>query len=359
MADPTPRQRLPELSVCNVILCFLVMFIHVSGEPVTVLEPGSWQRFTVMLPWRFSSFVVPAFLFLSGLKAFLPSDKPFSYKSYYIRRFRLIWEPYAFATLLYYFVYAAMPYYSYPVSVKQLLLYLLTGDVAAPFYYVILLVQFTLLLPLWRYLLKKCRPALLLGASFIVTVFFSVTVQFLPAVTQHIPLTYNDRFFPGYLLFWIAGCLCGKHYEAAKAFVLRKKAWFLGAYLVMFLADPVLYCLVQAGVFSVGIEALCYLHVLYWIASVGAMFTLAALYASKRDAEKPLPRPVSALDRVSYPIYLWHCLILSVLNVYMLPIPSVAVRYAIRIAVVMVGVPLLCLALRAVRTWADRAARRT
>lgn len=351
--DPAPRRRLPELSVCNVILCFLVMFIHVSGEPVTTLIADSWQRFAVMLPWRFSSFVVPAFLFLSGLKLFLSLREPFSYKKYFFRRYRTIVRPYMFATLVYYFVFAAIPYFSYPVSLKQFFLYLVTGDVAAPFYYVILLIQFTVLLPLWRLLIDRCHPALLLGCSFAVTVFFSVTIQFLPGITRIIPLTYNDRFFPGYLLFWIAGCLCGRYYDAAKQFVIRKKTWFLSAYLIMFFADPVLYCLVQTGMIAISGEILCYIHVLYWTASVGAMFTLASLYASRRNTEKPLPRLIAGLDGVTYPVYLWHCLILSALNVVMLPIASIGVRYLIRIAVVMIGTPLLCLVSRAFRDFTE------
>lgn len=52
------QKRLLELSMMNVLFCMLVILIHVSSEPVSVLSKDSAAYIAVMAPQRLSSFVV-------------------------------------------------------------------------------------------------------------------------------------------------------------------------------------------------------------------------------------------------------------------------------------------------------------
>ena len=61
------KKRLAELSYLNLLLCLLVIFIHVSAEPVSRLNRDSLQYLVVVVPWRLSAFVVQGFFFLSGV----------------------------------------------------------------------------------------------------------------------------------------------------------------------------------------------------------------------------------------------------------------------------------------------------
>ena len=96
------QKRLSELSYMNLFYCVLVVFIHVSSEPVTTLERSSLQYFAVMIPWRLSAFVVQGFIFLSGVKLFLNMREPFDTVAFWCKRVKSIILPYILWVLIYY-----------------------------------------------------------------------------------------------------------------------------------------------------------------------------------------------------------------------------------------------------------------
>ena len=93
-----------EISYMNVFLCLIVVFIHISGEPVSKLDKNSIGYALFMIPWRLSAFVVQGFIFLSGLKMFLNSGKKknFSCKKYYAARLKKIVLPYVIMVVVFY-----------------------------------------------------------------------------------------------------------------------------------------------------------------------------------------------------------------------------------------------------------------
>ena len=93
--------RRDELSICNVVFCLLVIFIHVSSEPVSFYEKQSVLYVCTLSLWRMSSFVVQGFIFLSGVKFFLKTDG-FSYKKFYLSRVKRVVVPYILASCLFY-----------------------------------------------------------------------------------------------------------------------------------------------------------------------------------------------------------------------------------------------------------------
>ncbi|MCQ2431815.1 MAG: acyltransferase [Clostridia bacterium] len=354
-------QRLSELSFLNVFFCFLVMFIHVSSEPVTALLPGSWQGMIVTLCWRFCSFVVPGFLFLSGLKLFLNRQGPIDLTKYYVRRFRTIYEPYLFAVLLYNCLFAAIPYYSYSVKVPRLLHYIFLGDLVSHFYYIVILVQFTILLPLWLWMMKRGRRRVWLAVSLVLTLLCSVVLPGIPAVSSRISFAYNDRVFSSYLFYWVLGCVCGAEYDKAKALVFRLRGVILVFFCAALIADPVLFVLNRAGKIALPAGLMGYLHYIYCIAAVLFFFT-AVIWFGGRTKQKALPPVISAIDRASYPIYLWHCAFIYIVDEFMreawFPWQAISVRYAVRILFVMVGTPLVCIVSQKIRRWADGVSQR-
>ena len=100
-------QRKQELSLLNIVLCMLVIYIHVSSVPVSQLQKGSWQFAVIVILWRLSAFVVPGFIFLSGLKLFLNKSQHIAYGNFYLRRLMTIVIPYILWVVIYYlyFVY--------------------------------------------------------------------------------------------------------------------------------------------------------------------------------------------------------------------------------------------------------------
>jgi len=88
------KQRRGELSMASVIFMMLVIFIHTASEGVSGYRVDSMQFVLLQSLHRLSSFVVQGFLFLSGLKLFLPSKKPFSYQKFYLSRLKRVLLPY-------------------------------------------------------------------------------------------------------------------------------------------------------------------------------------------------------------------------------------------------------------------------
>ena len=61
------KKRLSELSVLNLLFCFMVLWSHCSGQPITVLEHSSWQYGLMICLQRLTFVSVSGFFFLSGL----------------------------------------------------------------------------------------------------------------------------------------------------------------------------------------------------------------------------------------------------------------------------------------------------
>ena len=73
----TPKTRRSELSILNLLFCFLVLWIHCSSHPVSTLNHSSWQYGVMVCLQRISFVSVSGFFFLSGVKAALTRTPPY------------------------------------------------------------------------------------------------------------------------------------------------------------------------------------------------------------------------------------------------------------------------------------------
>ena len=298
--------RKPELSCLNVAFCLLVVFIHVVAQPVAVLDRGSWQYLTVLLPQRLAFVSVPGFFFLSGLKLFLHDDRPISLASYYRKRGKSVLLPYLIATAAYYLVLLALHYYP-AFSVGQLVHIWVVGDVSSHFYFVVALVQFILLYPLWRLVVRRYSPALLLPFALMLS---WISARYFGAwlgLATGVDFPYNDRIFATYLIYYLAGCCAGHNYSRFLTLLEENRTliWVLAGSFT--LADLIGSALHFSGTVLVpGLEEL---HMGYQMSGILFLFWLAARWNAR-----PLPRIVGAVDSVSYLVYLYHGLAITLFN---------------------------------------------
>jgi len=101
MTYTVPKKK-TEISYMNIFLCLLVVFIHVSSEPVSKLDKSGLPYIFIMVPWRLSAFVVQGFIFLSSLKIFLKPISHFDYLSFIKNRVKTILFPYIIWVMIYY-----------------------------------------------------------------------------------------------------------------------------------------------------------------------------------------------------------------------------------------------------------------
>ena len=159
------QEKHEELNYFNAISCLAVILIHVLSYSVVALQKQSWQFAAVFFPWQIAAYVVPAFLFCGAVKLSfqINESKLPSWPVYMKRRIQKVYLPYVLATVVYFLVFGIFG--KLGLSLRQLLHYLLVGDVSAPLYYIIVVMQFYLLLPLWKWLVQKIPASIALPAA--------------------------------------------------------------------------------------------------------------------------------------------------------------------------------------------------
>ena len=301
-------QRREELSALNVLFCLLVVFIHVASHPVSVLDKMSWSYALILMAQRLAFVSVPGFFLLSGVKLTLPRKKEQTLGAYYLGRAENLLYPYVITSLIYYLVFVLWLKW-FPFSLKDFSLYLVRGGLSAQFYFLIALTQFIILAPLFRWLARRWSPLLLIpfsvGIMWLSSMYFNGILQvFVPDAT----FKYSDRIFTSYLAYYMAGCCIGEHYPQFKEFVGKNRGliWVLAVFFA--LSDAGLSVLTFSG--RRYIPYLEHIHTMYIFSAILALFDLALRLPS------PLPSPVRKIDRVSFSVYLWHCLVITLFNYY-------------------------------------------
>ena len=192
-------ERKREISVLNCLFCIMVVCIHLLSEPVTSLTKGSWQYLCAYIPQQLFFVAVYGFIFLSGLKLFL-KNRPEKLSVFYKKRFISIVVPYLAAVTVYYIVFHFV--YGYGISIKNILYYYGLGRIASHMYFVVAIVQFYLLMPLWRWLLNKYGWPVPVLCSILVMILYRPILGFI--FKNYFPnhqLMYIDRFFLTYIAY--------------------------------------------------------------------------------------------------------------------------------------------------------------
>ena len=288
--------RKQEIGLVSICLCILVVFIHVSSWTIQVMDTQSIQFIFLMIPWRLSAFVVQGFIFLSGLKLFL-SQKPFSYSAFLRSRAKKILLPYLIWIGIYYAFFIMIGWYRF--SIRDLIEYIFLGTLCSHFYFVVIIAQFYLLLPIFRMLFSRFDARLLCAAALLITVSFKLFVH----------IQYEDRMFPGYLLYFTLGATAGKNYEKFCTRIQKRFSLICAAFALFATTDAYFTWRSMArGEIFPWMEAL---HIAYAISAILFFFGLC-LYISKA-----LKRPLQFIficERSTYMIYLSHILPIYVAN---------------------------------------------
>lgn len=304
------RKRRPELSMLNVLFCLTVIFIHVISSVMVLFQPGTVEYNVLMIPWRLSTFVVQGFIMLAGLKIFLNGKDKLPFHRYITRRFLAIIVPYTLCYAIYYVYYVVV--YDYVFDIKFMLELYLVGGLACHMYFIPLIFQFDLLFPLWKRVVNKFSPVIILPVALLGTAFCEVYLpQLMYTFFPSFNFMYNDRLFTTYLIYWLMGCYIGKYYDAFCDMLKKNFGILTVIYLGLALAE---------GLFSyIAFNAIAYIPCLYIIHTLYVIYTCIFLFAvflkwgDKAYNKIPL---VSKIDKWSFYIYLYHMLFVLALQYY-------------------------------------------
>lgn len=303
-------RRAEELSYLNAIACLMVIFIHVASYGIVNATPDSWQAAVIYFPWRLAACVVPTFLFSSAVKMAFQYEEHYTFRSYtgyMLGRVRNIYLPYALWCLVYYAVYLLLGYYAF--SPVHFLKMHFAGTMSAPFYYIVIAMQFYLLKPLWLWVMKNLRWYTAIPISVLVTFLSMYLNSFLGIWGVSFP--YTDRIFTTYLVFWIAGLYAGRHWDKLTESIAgagKNVAVSVGAVLLVTLIP---YFQHAKGVWLVDTS---YYKVFTDLLSI---FILLWISLKLRTAAAPMKKFLSFVSAASFSVYLSHCLFLTVAEHFM------------------------------------------
>ena len=288
-----------EISFLNVVFCLMVIFIHVTSYPISSLPADSILMKILFSLQKLCGVAVYGFIFLSGLKLFLNMPKKFDIKKYYISRFKKIVVPYILFTIFYYVYESYRGYHTF--NIKELLTFFINGNVECHLYFIVIITQFYILLPLWRGL-TKFKAIYVLPVALIINIVFSTVFS---------GFAYNDRIFTSYLFYWLMGCFCGLNYEKFIRIIKNKKNIILILFLLFFVADTTLLYFSFIGRLGLRSEIVEIIHLLHCIISV-IFFYLVSLFAKQfKVSENGI---IKAVNNASYEIYLVHIFFVHIAN---------------------------------------------
>ncbi|HIW22129.1 MAG TPA: acyltransferase [Candidatus Dorea intestinavium] len=314
-------------------LCMLgVIAIHTGSNLALALNPNSLLYLFYEVLSRYS---VPGFFFISGFGLFTgyPLDQPLHYFTYIKKRLRSVGLPYLTWSLLYLAYYSYITPGSIDWSLGNLLFTLFFGLASYHIYFMVILLWFYLLFPLWRNLLRLMHKSslvisiLVLGLAQMVFNYWTCHFWAYPAWIANNTLllnlfNYRLNYLPlHYLFVFLLGALAAIHYEAFIRGILANAKiitlfWITTVGLLISRAYYLLYFK------NYSLENIT--NTLQQLSSEGFLYTIASmlffsLLLLKANSQSPVFKWCRLLSINSLIIYLIHPFFLDQIS-YILPL---------------------------------------
>ncbi len=343
-------EKQKELNYMNAFGSLIVVLIHVLSYGITNADRTTWQAAVIYFPWRLAAFAVPLFLYTGAVKLGLQfgGDTPLTLSSYlhYIRRrIQKVYLPYVLWCCIYYLYFLSIHWVKGDIG--EFFSYLFVGNLSSPFYYVVLVMQYYLLLPLWRWMLLRVPAYIGILSSLLITVFTKQSYVLLPWIGSD--FAWADRIVPNYLVFWCIGLYVGQHYTEIRQFLLNKWGLLLstvGAVSVV-VFDYLLWTGRLSGLYMQDAK------IIGDILSIAAMQGVCILLCSAHSSVQSV---LSYIYKCSFLVYLTHCLFLTWITnkIQVCGITDLAAILAIRLVVCYALPFLVCLVWDTVKVYGKR-----
>ncbi|MCH4166678.1 MAG: acyltransferase [Megasphaera sp.] len=303
-------------------LCMLgVIAIHVGSVALTSPAPNLGLVAVLEILSRFS---VPAFFFLSAFGMFYsqPLAAPFVYKDYLKRRLRTVLVPYI-AWSLFYMVYTSILSHNFnifqPYTFFKTIWY---GLAMYHIYFLVILLWFYFLMPLWRPLLRFMdkNPWLWFSILFVGNMIFNFYSSYIWTVQSANPLiqdAFNYRLnyvVLHYLFIFMFGALTAEHFQAITN-------WLSHHGILINVFQGLTTASMLAGYYGImhymQYDALSAVFTIHQLSPMGMAYTLSTMlfllyWWECRSVPACIHRLFTMLGNYSYPIYLVHPVFLSI-----------------------------------------------
>jgi probable poly-beta-1,6-N-acetyl-D-glucosamine export protein len=324
------RSHLYEIDVVRALTALCVVGVHVLAF-TTILaytSTGILIQSGIESALHFTREIflaITAFVMVYGY-----AGRPFSGRTFWRKRGLGVLLPYIIWSVFYEFVQQSkLPPLQWTIHLAQ---DLLTGSASFQLYYILLTLEFYLILPWFLRWIQKagCHPWRLLGISLALQILLLAVdyryVQVEPFATSPIGTFINlnqTRFLPAYQFYIVIGGLAALYMSEIRAFMLRYGGWTIMALAIslsLLVGNMVYQVRVAHETAHYGISVFQPLMPLYAFAVSAFLYWIAYRWAVSRA---PLPpkgrRAWKLLSDTSFGIYLMHAYILNQAMVYLVP----------------------------------------
>ncbi|VBB08738.1 acyltransferase 3 [Lucifera butyrica] len=320
------KQRITAIEYIRGIAMLGVIGIHTGAYSLS--NPAINIHLFALLEIA-SRFSVPVFFFVSAFGLFFKQNlySGFNYADFLRRRFKTVLIPYVVWSYIY-MLHAA--WVSGDPTVWSLAAtgeYLLFGLASYQLYFLVILLWFYLLMPLWRQMIRIIlnHPVRYLSIIFFCQVAFNYYSSYrLEAnfTNYYLNLAIQYRLsylFLHYLFIFLFGGVCALEYNRFQILVIRYKRPILAFFLIALCGMLAhYYYLLFIDHYSLE-EAV---NIAHQLSPIGVLYTLAAaLFWYMLFSLSPLPAVCTAvlhsLGEYSYPIYLVHPLVMYYLSAFL------------------------------------------
>ncbi len=291
------KKRIEELSYFTTIMCFCVILIHLTAAPVTKLTAGSLPQTLFFVLNKGISFVVPGFVFLSGLKlAYTYRDREFHIGEFFRKRVKRIFFPYLFWYIVFY-RYFLWQHFMEPKTLSQHLFSFVMGNLVSPFYFITVIFQLYFLFGFILYLFQKVSHKWILLAAVIFSFFYFRFCSF----------PYQDRFFATYLIYFLSGVYAAFHLDDFRELCRR----YQGIICILYLSVTVYYVwkAYASFVYGAGFGNFLLWQLIFSMIAIPFYYRLSCLLSKLLQGLAPV---FQAIDSASYNIFLSHCIVIYI-----------------------------------------------
>ncbi|MWV43408.1 acyltransferase family protein [Paenibacillus sp. HJL G12] len=272
-----------------------------------------------------SKFAVPMFIFITGLVLFYNYDGPIRYGTFMRKRFVDVLLPYILWSAFYFYM---NPAWSLS-DLGQWAIMLVTGKNSYHLWYIVMIFQFYLLFPLFRYVMRigaakipfRWRAWALSGAGAVCLLLLyelfrigdGMTTADIPFLTPFFT-KYADRNFLYFLVYFLLGAAAGMYRERWYVWLQKGRKVYWTVFILLF--GYYTYSTVRSfGVppeFHITFNQLNLLRPLITLFLVSSVFVFYAWSKKRTEASGPAGlKLMNLLGRYSYGAYLAHAFMLK------------------------------------------------
>ena len=298
-----------------------VVGIHVGSQYLANPSPNTALVALFEIVTRFA---VPIFFFVSAFGLFYHLDvkAPLDYAAFLRRRAQTVLVPYLVWSVFYILHYTVLFRDTMLLHLRAIAKYLFFGFGSYQLYFMVILLWFYLLMPLWIWMVRRMTPKRL-GVLLAAQIAFDYWSSFLvnPAAIanpylQALVVNRLNYWVMHYVFIFVLGGWLAVHYGKFLEFIKRRRAsisTFFFASLASMLGYYYYLLLVR------GFDAIGAINTAHQLCPLGVIYTLAAsifLFAlfTPDVTSATLRRTLSFLGRHSYFVYLAHPLAITYLG---------------------------------------------